>query len=418
MSPYKPYPAYRDSGVEWIGQVPEHWNKMPFKRVASIRNGRDYKEIENADGAYPVIGSGGEFARASDFMFDGESVLLGRKGTIDKPLYINGPFWAVDTMFYTKIADDAFPKFVYYSALTIPFGLYSTNTALPSMAGEDLSSHVVVAPKIEEQKTIAVGVDRETARIDALITKKTRFIELLKEKRQAIITHAVTQGLDPNATMKDSGVEWIGEVPEHWGITRIKHATLHVVDCLHTTPTYGGNVQFPAVRTADIDRGRLFLDQTRLVSRDVYEERIQRMKPLAGDILYSREGERFGMAALVPEGVDLCLGQRMMMFRIHPTSDSAYIMWVLNSDSVYQQVVERTGGSTSPHVNISDVINFHIPIPPLAEQQQIATHIQKSMEVFDAITAKSQCSIDLLKERRAAFITAAVTGQIDLRESA
>ena len=207
-------------------------------------------------------------------------------------------------------------------------------------------------------------------------------------------------------------------MPEHWGITRIKHATLHVVDCLHTTPTYGGNVQFPAVRTADIDRGRLFLDQTRLVSRDVYEERIQRMKPLAGDILYSREGERFGMAALVPEGVDLCLGQRMMMFRIHPTSDSAYIMWVLNSDSVYQQVVERTGGSTSPHVNISDVINFHIPIPPLAEQQQIATHIQKSMEVFDAITAKSQCSIDLLKERRTAFITAAVTGQIDLRESA
>ena len=216
MSHYKPYPAYRDSGVKWIGQVPEHWKKMPFKRVASICNGHDYKEVENADGAYPVIGSGGEFARASDFMFDGESVLLGRKGTIDKPLYINGPFWAVDTMFYTKIADNAFPKFVYYNALTIPFGLYSTNTALPSMAGEDLSSHLIVAPDFEEQKAIATCVDRETTRIDALITKKTRFIELLKEKRQALITHAVTKGLDPNVKMKDSCAKWLGDIPEHW----------------------------------------------------------------------------------------------------------------------------------------------------------------------------------------------------------
>lgn len=221
MSHYKPYPAYRDSGVEWIGQVPEHWKKMPFKRVASICNGRDYKEVESADGAYPVIGSGGEFARASDFMFDGESVLLGRKGTIDKPLYINGPFWAVDTMFYTKIADDAFPKFVYYSALTIPFGLYSTNTALPSMAGEDLSSHVIAAPEFEEQKAISEGVDRETTRIDALIAKKTRFIELLKEKRHALIDHAVTKGLNPDAPMRGSDVEWLGEIPAHWEVRRM-----------------------------------------------------------------------------------------------------------------------------------------------------------------------------------------------------
>jgi type I restriction enzyme S subunit len=134
-------------------------------------------------------------------------VLLGRKGTIDKPLYINGPFWAVDTMFYTKIADNAFPKFVYYNALTIPFGLYSTNTALPSMAGEDLSSHLIVAPDFEEQKQLLHASPRAT-RIDALITKKTRFIELLKEKRQALITHAVTKGLDPNVAMK--GRVWNG----------------------------------------------------------------------------------------------------------------------------------------------------------------------------------------------------------------
>ena len=186
----------KDSGVEWIGAVPEHWIVMQFKRTASICNGQDYKDIENKDGAYPVIGSGGEFARASSFIFNGESVLLGRKGTIDKPLYINGPFWTVDTMFYTKIAADAFPKFVYYSALNIPFGLYSTNTALPSMTGESLSSHLIAAPKFTEQRDIANSLDRETARIDLLTQKTQHSIDLLKERRSALITAAVTGQID------------------------------------------------------------------------------------------------------------------------------------------------------------------------------------------------------------------------------
>lgn len=186
----------KDSGVEWIGEVPEGWMLMAFKRVALICNGRDYKDVEDLEGAYPVFGSGGEFARASSFMFNGESVLLGRKGTIDKPLYINGPFWAVDTMFYTKIAEDAFPKFVYYAALNIPFDRYSTNTALPSMTGENLSSHVIVAPKLDEQTAIAKFLDRETARIDALIAKVKRGINLLKEHRSALITAAVTGKID------------------------------------------------------------------------------------------------------------------------------------------------------------------------------------------------------------------------------
>jgi type I restriction enzyme S subunit len=186
----------KDSGVEWIGEVPEHWDVKAFKRLASIRNGQDYKNVADPNGAYPVIGSGGEFARASSFMFNGESVLLGRKGTIDKPLYINGPFWAVDTMFYTIIADDAFPRFVYYSALNIPFGLYSTTTALPSMTGEDISSHLIPSPDLAEQEAIAAFLDRETARIDALIEKVQLSIDLLKKRRSALITAAVTGQID------------------------------------------------------------------------------------------------------------------------------------------------------------------------------------------------------------------------------
>jgi type I restriction enzyme, S subunit len=114
------YPAYKDSGVQWLGQVPVHWEIAPLKRLLNIQNGADHKHIEQDEG-YPVIGSGGPFAYASDYLYDGESVLLGRKGTIDKPLYVTGKFWTVDTMYWTKIAPDASGRYAYYVALRMVF---------------------------------------------------------------------------------------------------------------------------------------------------------------------------------------------------------------------------------------------------------------------------------------------------------
>ena len=411
MSHYKPYPAYRDSGVEWIGEVPEHWKKMPFKRVASICNGRDYKEVEDANGAYPVIGSGGEFARASDFMFDGESVLLGRKGTIDKPLYINGPFWAVDTMFYTKIADNAFPKFVYYSALTIPFGLYSTNTALPSMAGEDLSSHVIVAPEVEEQKAIAVGVDRETARIDALITKKTRFIELLKEKRQALITHAVTKGLDPNVPMKDSGVEWIGKVPAHWNVVQSRRLFEE-----RRERAREGDVQFTASQKYGVIPQTEFMEKEgrRVMLVGKGQDILKHIEP--GDFLISMRS--------FEGGLEECRGSGSVSSAYVPLIP---VKWVWNpffkylfKSNGYIQALQSTSdlvrdGQALRFENFSKVSLLEIPID---EQKQISVALDRETARIDLLADKTQRSINLLKERRAAFITAAVTGQIDLRESA
>ena len=411
MSHYKPYPAYRDSGVKWIGQVPEHWKKMPFKRVASICNGHDYKEVESADGAYPVIGSGGEFARASDFMFDGESVLLGRKGTIDKPLYINGPFWAVDTMFYTKIADNAFPKFVYYNALTIPFGLYSTNTALPSMAGEDLSSHVIAAPEFEEQKAIAVGVDRETARIDALIAKKTRFIELLKEKRQALITHAVTKGLDPNVPMKDSGVEWIGKVPAHWNVVQSRRLFEE-----RRERAREGDVQFTASQKYGVIPQTEFMEKEgrRVMLVGKGQDILKHIEP--GDFLISMRS--------FEGGLEECRGSGSVSSAYVPLIP---VKWVWNpffkylfKSNGYIQALQSTSdlvrdGQALRFENFSKVSLLEIPID---EQKQISVALDRETARIDLLADKTQRSINLLKERRAAFITAAVTGQIDLRESA
>jgi type I restriction enzyme S subunit len=268
-------------------------------------------------------------------------------------------------------------------------------------------------PPIETQKRIAVFLDAKTAQIDALIAKKRTLLERLAEKRQAIVTQAVTKGINPAAPMMESGVEWLGQVPAHWSIRKIKYGVRHVVDCLHTTPHYDGDLLYPAIRTADVDRGRLLLDQARLVSDEVYFERIQRLKPIANDILYSREGERFGMAALVPDGIDLCLGQRMMMFHVRDDSHAGYLMWALNSEAIYQQVTLYAGGSTSPHVNIGDIINFFVPHPPRGEQCQIASAIFERCAHIEEISAKVQTSLEQLSEHRSALITAAVIGEIE-----
>ncbi len=183
--------SLKDSGVEWIGQVPEHWEICAFKRIIKINNGRDYKEYLD-DEIYPVMGSGGCFAYCSKYLYDGEAVLLGRKGTIDRPLYINGKFWAVDTMFYATPKRGLFCKFAYYLALTFPFNLYSTSTALPSMTQTDLGNNPVALPPLSEQQEIVSYIEKQTARLDSSIAKAERQISLLQELKQSIITEVVT----------------------------------------------------------------------------------------------------------------------------------------------------------------------------------------------------------------------------------
>ena len=409
------YQRYKDSGVEWLGEMPEHWQVRSFRHSARIKNGNDFKHIEVEDGGYPVVGSGGPFARVSQFMYDRPSVLLGRKGTIDKPLYMDCPFWAVDTMYYTEIASDSIPKYVFYYSKCIPFDLFTYGSALPSMTQTTLHALDMPLPNLQDQAQIVLFLDDETAKINALIEEQRRLIELLKEKRQAVISHAVTKGLNPDVKMWNTGIKWIGEVPVPWTITRVKYAVSQTVDCLHTTPTYDGELLFPAIRTSDVEPGRLLLSQARLVSEEVYLERVQRLEPQTKDILYSREGERFGMAALVPSDTKVCLGQRMMMFRSNPSFDPGYLMWALNSSAVYQQVLEGVTGPTAPHVNIGEVINFVIPAPLLTEQQEISKHIDTMVTQMDELVARAQDAIELLEERRSALISAAVTGKIDVR---
>ena len=186
----------KDSGVEWLDEIPAHWRICKLKNLAKICNGQDYKLVQ-AETGYPVIGSGGQFAWANTFLYDKPSVLLGRKGTIDKPLYIDKAFWTVDTMYYTEVFDCIIEKYLYYLALTIQFNRYATNTALPSMTQEHLGNYSFSwSFNLSEQKLIINSIEKSLIKIDALTEKQLKQIELLKERRTALISAAVTGKID------------------------------------------------------------------------------------------------------------------------------------------------------------------------------------------------------------------------------
>jgi len=181
----------KDSGVDWIGEIPEHWEVRKLKFCLTIKNGQDYKHVET-DIGYPVIGSGGQFAYASKYLYDGEAILLGRKGTIDKPQHINGKFWTVDTMFYSIPKKKFLGKFLFYCCQCIPFSFYSTATALPSMTQKDLNNHPISTPTFDEQHQIVSYLEGIEEKIAKAILLKQQEIEKLKEYKTVLIDNVVT----------------------------------------------------------------------------------------------------------------------------------------------------------------------------------------------------------------------------------
>jgi type I restriction enzyme S subunit len=218
--------------------------------------------------------------------------------------------------------------------------------------------------------------------------------------------------------LKPSSVAWLGDVPQHWKVTRLKFEASEIVDCLHATPRYVEAGDHPAIRTADIEPGRVRLAKARKVDEDEYLRWTSRLAPKPGDILYSREGERYGIAALVPDGVALCISQRMMIFRIASRHSSAFIMWQLNSRQVYDQAAADQIGATAPHINVDRIKNYWLTLPPVDEQVAIARHIEARCRSLEASIERIEQESALIREYRVRLIADVVTGKLDVREAA
>lgn len=408
MAKYKAYPEYKDSGVEWLGVVPKSWTICRLKNLATIKNGQDYKSVQTDDG-YPVMGSGGQFTFASKFMFDKPSVLLGRKGTIDKPLYINEPFWTVDTMYYTELNEGFDAKYLHYLALTIQFSRYSTNTALPSMTQEHLSNYKFSVPKAElERKQITEFLDHETATIDNLIEKQQQLIELLKEKRQAVISHAVTKGINPNVPMKDSCVEWLGDLPCHWQALPTKRLFRLVAEPAEINNNYELLSVYTAIGVAP--RKDLEPKGNKASTTDGY------WKVRQGDIIVNKLLAWMGAVGF--SNYDGVTSPAYDILRKVKDINPKFYHYLFRLELTQREFKRWSRGIMEMRLRLyfEELGRIIMPVPPRQEQDVIVEEIEKIEHQYSQLENIASHQIDLLQERRTTLISAAVTGKIDVRD--
>lgn len=430
MSQYRAYPAYKDSGIEWIGQVPEHWKVARVKRLASLRNERrndvstdtiyiGLEDVEAGSGQYkPTNGSSRQSEDSTVGIFSEGDVLYGKLRPYLRKAIISEMAGCCSTEFLVLRAEKTEPRWLQEWLLTPDvthqIELGCEGAKMPRADWEHIGSIEVVYPDQPEQAQILTTLDRETARIDALVEKKTRFIELLKEKRQALITHAVTKGLDPNVKMKDSGVEWIGQVPEHWKIAQIKR--ISALNPRKSTLSEEKDSLCTFLPMEKLRNNAVTLDETRPI-HEVYGGYSYFCD---GDILIAKvtpcfENGNIAVANGLVNGIGFG-STEINVLRVNGKGHNRFLYYRLQEEqfrTIAKSEMRGTGGLKRVPTDLFE--SFTIGLPDTDEQATIAATLDSETARIDALIGKAEQSITLLKERRSAFITAAVTGQIDLR---
>lgn len=447
MSAYRPYPKYKYSGVEWLGDVPEGWEVKRFKGMLKEREERskDGAETLLSVSAYTGVTPRSEVVDDGDYLSRAES-LEGYKVCHPDDLVMNIMLAWNRGLAFTRhhgIVSPAYcvfhltgtdsPRFLNYlvrsDEYTLYFKAFSTGVIDSRLRiyPETFGALFCGLPPLPEQIQIAAFLDRECGKLDALQAKQERLIELLKEKRQALISHAVTQGLpgvasaktglDPTAKLKPSGIEWLGDVPEHWQTGRIKTVSRFTTSGPRGWSERVGETGALFVQSGDLnDRLEIEFASTRRVDVEGNAE-TSRTRLRDGDVVVCITGAKTGNVAVcdkVPE--EAYINQHLCLIRPNRKVASRFVGTVLKSH-LGRSYFDVSQYGLKQGLSLEDVLEAPMPLPPLAEQRAIVAHLDDKCGKIDRLMAKAERAIALLKERRSALISAAVTGKIDVRNA-
>jgi type I restriction enzyme S subunit len=436
------YPSYKPSGVEWLGEVPAHWALPKLKSIAEFSGGgtpsRDNLAYWNGDipwvspkdmkserivGAEESITEEGLSSSASILLPPGRVLMVVRSGILKHtiPVAINDTAVALNqdmkalTFDPTKCSNRFFFRWVQGHNEQLLLAWAKQGATVESIEHTYLADTVIPLPDVAEQTRIAEFLDRETAKIDGLVAEQRRLMELLKEKRQAVISHAVTRGLNPKAPLKPSGIEWLGDVPAHWDVRRVSSVSTKITNG-YVGPTRDiltdNGIRY--LQSLHIKNNQIRFDEPYFVSEE-WSNRHSKSILEAGDVLVVQTGD-IGQVTVVTEEFAGCNCHALIIVApVRSIIDGSWISWVLNSDYGLHSLLSIQTGALHPHLNCGEVKDVAIPLPSLPEQRKIVSHILEEVHAFDTLTAEAQRAIDLLQERRTALISAAVTGQIDVR---
>ncbi|MEI7665860.1 MAG: restriction endonuclease subunit S [Synechococcaceae cyanobacterium ELA263] len=440
------YPTYKPSGVEWLGEVPEHWEIKPLKRLAEIQTGLakgkevepegsievpflrvanvqdDFLDLENVHTILiPESSLERYLLRPGDVLMNegGDFDKLGRgciwDGTISPCIHQNHVF-AVRPHLISPSWLNAYTSSIQANSYFISRSKQSTNLA--SISSSNLMDLLVpVAPDLETKKILDF-LDHETAKIDALIAEQQRLIELLQEKRQAVISHAVTKGLNPDAPMKDSGVEWLGEVPEHWTVMPLRLAARiesgHTPSRSHEEYWIEKDCVYPWFTLGDVwqirdGKAEYVFETQEKVSQVGLDNSAARMLP-ANTVILSRTAS-VGFSGIL--GDPMATTQDFVNWVCGPKIAPEFLLFVFRAMS--KEFERLKYGSTHNTIYMPDIFSFRVALPSLIEQGEIVSNVRESLRRLDGSFDDLLSSKELLQERRSALISAAVTGQIDVR---
>jgi type I restriction enzyme S subunit len=424
------YPKHKLSGVEWLGEVPEHWEIKKLKyscqfltqKTENRQNPIALENIESWTGRF--IETESEF-EGEGVAFKQNDILFGKlRPYLAKVLLAEKNGEAVGDFFVLHPLDLIEANYAAYTLRSKDYiNIIDGSTfgsKMPRASWDFMGSLPIPLPPLPEQQSIASFLDRETSRIDTLIGKKQRLIELLKEKRTALISRAVTKGLNPEAKMKPSGVEWLGEVPEHWEVKYLKHVSLlfgRIGFRGYTTDDLVDEMEGAiTLSPSNMANGELNLEKCTYISWDKYHESPE-IKVSPEDILIVKTGS-IGKIAYVREVFHpMTVNPQIAIFK-NLSCNSRFLYYYISAPYIQDQISISNTGSTIPTMTQQTIMGYAIPIPPLSEQKAIAAFLDHETAQIDKFVSKVEEAILKLKEYRTAIISAAVTGKIDVREVA
>ena len=439
------YSRYKDSGIEWLGAVPEHWPVKRFSWVADVNPSK--AEVAGLSPETLVtflpmeaIGEDGTLAldrrkplreveQGYTYFRNGDVAVAkitpcfeNGKGAVMRGLSNGVGFGTTELLVARPRPKEVTASYLDYLLRSSEFRRlgesYMYGAGGQKRVPESFVRNFVSAfPPISEQQLIAAFLDRETAKIDELVAEQRRLMELLKEKRQAVISHAVTRGLNPDAPMKPSGIQGLGDMPGHWEVKRLKHVSPDVTVGIVVEPSkYYVPEGVPALRSLNIMPGAVTLENLVFVS-DEANTLHAKSQLRSGDLVVVRSGQP-GTTAVIPPELDGCNCVDLIIIRKPTVTSEFFLCWFLASDVAVAQFSAGSGGAIQQHFNVGMAVDLWVTVPPRHEQESIVEFLDGVTSQLDALIAASSGAIGLLQERRRALISAAVTGQIDVRSIA
>ena len=435
MAKYQQYKEYKDSGYFHLGEIPKDWKILKLKHLTRCLDGQriPLNAIERGEkkGNIPYWGANKIVDYVDDWIFYEQLILLGEDGAPffdpnkDVAFLVNGKIWPNNHVHvlrpFKKLVN---PTFLTYAINCTDFSLYISGSTRDKLNQSDMDNICIRYCSQAEQIQIANFLDHETAKIDSLIEKQQQLIELLKEKRQAVISHVVTKGLNPDVAMKDSGVEWLGQVPEHWMVSRLKYIKSKESNAFVDGP-FGSNLKSEHF----IENGDVYVIESNFATTGYLDPQmlktisfshfatIERSECRENDIIIAKIGARYGSSAILPklEKRAVVSGNSLKLTVDTTNCDINYALNLLRHLKNEGAMDDGVNGSAQPALSLGGLNNIGFLTPPIEEQKEITKFIYNKLLSFNGLIEKAAFAIQLMQERRTALISAAVTGKIDVR---